>query len=98
MVDFLDEDQVVFKSPILLDQVLEESNIHHIRKNLYFLSTDELNDISESQTKPLNFQILRVDNDFEYNSIHIPLSAHHYIQSIVKVGVQEEGSYHFSIM
>jgi hypothetical protein len=54
-VDFLDEDQVVFKSPILLDQVLDESNIHHIRKNLYFLSTEELNDISKSQSEPLSF-------------------------------------------
>lgn len=94
MVDFLDEEQVVFRSPILPENLLGEGMVHKLRKNLYFLSLDE---ISELENSP-EFSILKINNSYEYNSIHIPLSNHHYIQSIAKVGIQEEGTYHFSIV
>jgi len=35
--------------------------------------------------------------EYEYNSVHIPLISEHFIQSIVKIGVQEPGPYVISV-
>jgi hypothetical protein len=54
---------------------MDDKFVHNLRKNLYFLGIDEISDLPE----PIEFSILKINNSYEYNSIHIPLSAHHYI-------------------
>lgn len=96
----LEDQSVIFKCSFPLETLVSSEFVHHLGRNDYFLSLEEISLIKqlEGDLSSLDFNILKICNRFEYNSIHVPLSANNYIQSILKLGIQEEGEYYISVV
>ena len=99
MVESLEGSKISFKShKTSFKNIFGDAVITNRQENVYIIDLQDLLQMNESWTTPAKFNILKINNTYEYNSVHIPLSAQHYVHSIIKIGVQEEGTYHFSVV
>lgn len=79
----------------ILEKLTEESSPVIKVINLHSESEEEILRISD--IKNLEIYSFKLESDFSYNSVHVPLSSSNFIQAVVKIGIQESGSYTFQI-